>query len=113
MEMNFPAHGISGPEDRDARKVSWIVDFLTNHWANGASWILDSGDHPHEAHYLKLDCTKAKQLLGWRPIVSLATTLEWIVEWYQALKSGHNIQQCTIEQIQRYEEAVKEDANDL
>jgi dTDP-D-glucose 4,6-dehydratase len=43
---------------------------------------LDSADNPHEATYLKLDCSRAKKLLGWFPKLKLATALEWVVQWY-------------------------------
>jgi CDP-glucose 4,6-dehydratase len=56
-----------GPDDEDAKPVSWIVDFLTKAWGENASWKLDDVDHPHEAHYLKLDCSKVKARLDWHP----------------------------------------------
>ena len=51
----------------------------------------DDGPHPHEARYLKLDSSKARARLGWRPRIDLAATLEGIVDWYQraARRSGH------------------------
>ncbi len=92
-----------GPLDEDARPVSWIVDRLTTLWGNGASWELDGGSHPHEATYLKLDCSKAKTLLGWQPRLTLADTLEWIVEFYQAYYRGEAAGQIAADQIARYQ----------
>ena len=46
-----------GPNDEDAKPISWVVDQT---WGEGASWVPDVDDHPHEAHYLKLDCSKAE-----------------------------------------------------
>ncbi len=102
--MNF------GPDDQDARPVSWIVEALTQDWDECASWVLDPNEHPHEATYLKLDCTKAKQLLGWWPVVKLPTALKWIVEWYQCLKNSGDMHQQTLDQISRYEQLVDEKA---
>ncbi len=62
-----------GPNDEDAKPVQWIVERLTQQWGEGASWQLDDGDHPHEAHYLKLDCSKAKMRLDWQPRWHLRT----------------------------------------
>ena len=97
-----------GPDDQDARPVSWIVDTLTQYWGEGANWDLDPNEHPHEATYLKLDCTKAKQLLGWWPVVNLSTALNWIVQWYRCLKNGDDMRQQTLDQINRYEKLVAE-----
>ncbi|MBL7372951.1 CDP-glucose 4,6-dehydratase, partial [Escherichia coli] len=60
-----------GPEDQDIRPVSWIVDEMARRWGNGAGWEQDPGANPHEAHLLRLDISKARIELGWRPSWSL------------------------------------------
>ncbi len=92
-----------GPSDDDARPVSWIVDRLTSLWGNGATWQLDGGSHPHEASYLKLDCSKAKLRLGWEPRLTLADTLEWVVEFYQGFYGGQSARAIADAQIARYQ----------
>lgn len=92
-----------GPSDEDAKPVAWIVDRLTKLWGEGASWEVDLGTHPHEATYLKLDCSKAKAKLGWTPRTSLATALDWIVEFYQAYQAHQNMREMTEAQIQRFQ----------
>ncbi len=92
-----------GPNDDDAKPVSWIVKRLTNLWGGGASWHLDQKEHPHEDHYLKLDCSKAKTLLSWGPKLSLAVTLEWIVEFYQGYLQSKDMRKLTQEQILRFQ----------
>ena len=92
-----------GPNDEDARPVSWIADYLTNLWEPDAGWELDSAHHPHEATYLKLDCSKARSLLGWTPKQDLCTALKWIVEWYKAYQQGKDMRQVTEAEISRYE----------
>lgn len=92
-----------GPTDDDAKPVSWIVERLTQMWGDGASWEVDGGNHPHEANYLKLDCSKAKARLGWTPRTSLATALEWIVEFYQAYQNNGDMRSLTLDQIQRFQ----------
>jgi CDP-glucose 4,6-dehydratase len=92
-----------GPSDEDAKPVAWIVDRLTKLWGEGASWEVDLGTHPHEATYLKLDCSKAKAKLGWTPRTSLATALDWIVEFYQAYQAHQNMREVTEAQIQRFQ----------
>ena len=56
--------GNFGPDDRDARSVSWMADYLTRLWGKDARWETDMDQHPHEATYLKLNCSKAKSLIG-------------------------------------------------
>ncbi len=101
-----------GPEDQDARPVSWIVDRLTQLWGHGATWAVDNTTNPHEANYLKLDCTKARHLLGWKPNLKLSAALEWIVRWYRCLNDGASMGQITLDQIENYESIIKENDND-
>lgn len=91
-----------GPNDEDAKPVQWIVEKLTRSWGDGASWVVDGGEHPHEAHYLKLDCSKAKSRLDWHPRWNLEEALEAIVEWQRAYRDGKAIKSVTLEQIQQY-----------
>ena len=92
-----------GPNDEDAQPVSWIVDQLIKTWGEGASWVLDSGDHPHEAHYLKLDCSKAKARLDWQPRWRLDETLDKIVTWHKAYQENDNMSEITLKQIVDYQ----------
>jgi len=92
-----------GPVDGDARPVSWIAEQLSQLWGPGASWCNDGAIHPHEAHYLKLDISKARGQLGWEPVLGLSKTLEWIVEWYRGCRGGEDLSRLTRGQIERYE----------
>lgn len=92
-----------GPNDQDAKPVQWIVEHLTNNWGNGASWSVDSGNHPHEAHYLKLDCSKAKSRLNWHPRWHLAEALEHIISWQKQYQQGADIKAVTLAQINEYQ----------
>jgi CDP-glucose 4,6-dehydratase len=97
-----------GPNDEDARPVSWIVERLTGMWGEGAAWVLDGGgDHPHEAHYLKLDCSKARAKLGWIPQWNLSETLGYIIDWHKALEAGKDIRAMSLSQISQYEGGVE------
>ena len=96
-----------GPVESDAKPVSWIADKLVQQWGVGASWQKDAAPSPHEAHYLKLDVSKAKSDIGWQPAVPLATALDWIVEWYRAFQAGSDLQRLTRTQIERYQSLFK------
>jgi CDP-glucose 4,6-dehydratase len=91
-----------GPADEDAKPVQWIVDRLVNEWGAGARWQLDSTPQPHEAHYLKLDCSKAKTKLGWHPRWSLADALRSIVAWHQAYLGKADMKAISLKQIEEY-----------
>ena len=92
-----------GPNDDDAKPVDWILDKLTETWGEGASWQLDNDEHPHEAHYLKLDCSKAKSRLQWQPKWSLATAIEEICIWHKAHTARADMQAICLHQIKQYE----------
>jgi CDP-glucose 4,6-dehydratase len=92
-----------GSGHEDARPVSWIVELITSLWGGEARWELDSADHLHEAMHLRLDCSKAKSLLGWLPKLHLSEALEWTVEWYQGYRQNRNMGELTADQIFRYE----------
>lgn len=91
-----------GPNDADAKSVNWIVEKLATLWGDGASWSIDTGQHPHEANYLKLDISKAKNQLGWQSKLNLAEALELIVDWYRMHGAGEEMQKVVLGQIQHY-----------
>jgi CDP-glucose 4,6-dehydratase len=90
-----------GPTDEDGRTVAWIVDFLRNRHPE-LSWCPDTSVHPHESQHLKLDSSKARERLGWRPRWPLVTALEETSEWYEAWRQGQNMRDCTLAQIRDY-----------
>ena len=91
-----------GPDDKDAKNVEWIVKRICALWGNGASYAIDTHPQPHEANYLKLDCSKAKAELGWEPCWDIETTLKSIVEWNKAFLSNENVRTVTENQIEQY-----------
>jgi CDP-glucose 4,6-dehydratase len=91
-----------GPIDEDARPVQWIVEHLCKVWGGDASWTLQPGVHPHEASFLKLDISKARQRLQWVPRWSIETALSRITEWHQAWLSGQDMRAVCLNQISQY-----------
>jgi CDP-glucose 4,6-dehydratase len=94
-----------GPAEEDAVPVGKLADMATARWGKDAGWIADAGPHPHEARYLKLDCSKARAQLGWRPRLGLASALDWTVEWYRAHADGRDMRTLSLEQIRRFEDS--------
>jgi len=93
-----------GPREHDARPVRWLVDRLAELWSDDASWEPDGEPHPHEAHYLKLDCAKARVRLGWTPRWDLDRALTETVVWYRAHQAGADVRAVTLGQIEQFEE---------
>jgi CDP-glucose 4,6-dehydratase len=91
-----------GPEDKDAKNVKWITRYICDQWGDGASYDTDPNPQPHEANYLKLDCSKAKNELGWYPKWDIETTLKSIIDWNKAFINGNNMLSFTENQIEQY-----------
>jgi CDP-glucose 4,6-dehydratase len=91
-----------GPDDADARNVGWISKKFSELWGNGFSLVIDKDTQPHEAKYLKLDCSKAKAELGWSPKWDIEKALETTVEWYKTWLSKGDVLKLSISQIKEY-----------
>jgi CDP-glucose 4,6-dehydratase len=90
-----------GPADEDARSVLWIVQRLAE-FHTDMNWQCDETLQPHEAHYLKLDSSKARNQLNWLPRWRLHTALQKTLEWHDAWKKAENMQSVTLAQITDY-----------
>jgi CDP-glucose 4,6-dehydratase len=97
-----------GPNDEDAKPVQWIVERMTNLWGADAKWAIDGGEHPHEAHYLKLDISKVRGRLNWHPALRLDKALELIIDWTKQHQSNANMHQVTLEQILNYQKLTQQ-----
>ncbi|RIV35511.1 CDP-glucose 4,6-dehydratase [Flagellimonas lutimaris] len=91
-----------GPKDEDCRPVSWILDKMVSHWGEDANWKLDSDKNPHEANFLKLDCSKAKTRLKWEPKWNLDHTLNLIINWHRGWMSSENMYEHCLIEIEDY-----------
>ena len=90
-----------GPNDDDAKPVSWIVDQLST-YTPGARWQTGKAQQPHEAGLLKLDSSKAKARLGWVPRWRLEAALDKTLEWHQAWRKKADMTEITSAQIRAY-----------
>ena len=91
-----------GPAEGDAKPVQWIVEQITHQWGSGASWHLDIESQPHESHFLKLDCSKARSELSWSPRWKLGEALNAATDWYKAYLSKVDMQKFSLQQIEKY-----------
>ena len=90
-----------GPADSDAKTVDWIVERLVSQLP-GAKWECTDSVQPHEAHYLKLDSSKAHSRLGWKPRWQLQTALDRTVEWHKAWHRGEDMCAFSLQQLENY-----------
>jgi CDP-glucose 4,6-dehydratase len=90
-----------GPSEEEARPVGWLIERLAELWPERVKWTLDSGPHPHEANYLKLDSSLARTRLGWRPLVTLDPGLAETAAWYRELEAGADMRATTLAQLER------------
>ena len=91
-----------GPKDEDCKPVSWILDKMVESWGGNASWSLDKENNPHEAGFLKLDCSKAASRLKWKPKWNLQLTLKSIVDWHQIYSNGGDLKKQCLKEINTY-----------
>ena len=91
-----------GPDDRDCITTGELVDIFCDKWGQGLKWINQYDGGPHEANFLKLDCSKIKTVFGWRPIWNVETAIEKTVEWTKVYFEGKNIEACMDSQIQEF-----------
>ncbi|MDO8804028.1 MAG: CDP-glucose 4,6-dehydratase [Elusimicrobiota bacterium] len=96
-----------GPGSGGARDVEWIVKRLFAAWPEAPGYVIDKGRHPHEAHFLKLDSSKARRRLGWEPRWNIGTAIDRIVTWTRACAAREDMLKVCLEQIREYAENTK------
>lgn len=92
-----------GPKEDNIITVGKLTDIILKSWGSHLKWDYDRSKHPHEAQILKLDTTKANNLLNWYPQLDILQTIEWTTEWYKAFINKENLKSITLNQINSYE----------
>ena len=96
-----------GPDDRDCFQTGKLVDTFVRLWGGGLHWTDRHEDGPHEANFLKLDCSKLKKTFGWKPCWDLEKAVAKTIEWTKCWASGKDVRNCMNEQIREYLEDVQ------
>jgi len=91
-----------GPRDEDARPVGWIADRLAELWGGGVGWDLVGTPQHHEANFLRLNCEKAREGLGWRPAWALDEGLRRTVDWWRAWRAGDDMTEFSLNQLRAH-----------
>lgn len=91
-----------GPDDSDCFQTGALVDLFVSKWGGNLKWINRYGGGPHEANFLKLDCSKLKKTFDWKPRWALETAVEKVVEWSKCMLEGGDIRNCMDRQIAEF-----------
>ncbi len=91
-----------GPDEVDCFKTGALVDLFVEKWGEGLKWINKYDGGPHEANFLKLDCSKLKTTFGWKPVWNLEMAIEKTVEWSKCYIAGGDIRACMDRQIAEF-----------
>ncbi len=91
-----------GPDEADCFETGKLVDFFVKYWGEGLTWIDKYDGGPHEANFLKLDCSKIKSTFGWKPRWNLETAIEKTVEWTKCWKDCGDVRGCMKEQVEEF-----------
>ena len=91
-----------GPDDRDCFQTGELVNTFVKHWGGELKWVDKYDGGPHEANFLKLDCSKLKNTFGWSPRWDLDTAIAKVVEWTKCWSSGGNVRTCMDRQIEAF-----------
>ena len=93
-----------GPEEHDCFRTGELVDLFCRIWGEEMSWLVRGDGGPHEANFLKLDCSKLKTVFGWHPVWNLGDAVEQTVEWAKCMRDGKDVTACMDAQIARFVE---------
>lgn len=91
-----------GPEESDCLQTGTLVDLFVSCWGEGMKWVSEYDGGPHEAGFLKLDCSRLKTVFGWKPRWDLETAVKKTVEWSKCWLSGGDVRRCMDEQIRLF-----------
>lgn len=91
-----------GPDDQDCFQTGALVDLFVKHWGEGLRWINQHDGGPHEANFLKLDCSKLKTVFGWKPHWNLETAIEKVVEWSKVWVASEDVRAVMDKQIKEF-----------
>ncbi len=91
-----------GPDDCDCFETGALVDMFVSKWGEGMKWVNRYDGGPHEANFLKLDCSKLKATFAWKPRWNLDTAIAMVIDWTKCWQAGENIRACMDRQISSF-----------
>ena len=101
-DVKYAGYYNVGPDDRDCFETGRLVDTFVKCWGGDLRWIDRYDGGPHEANFLKLDCSKIKMTFGWQPRWNLETAIKKVVEWTKCWSTGGDVRECMNKQIEEF-----------
>lgn len=101
-DIKYAGYYNVGPDEQDCFQTGALVDIFVKHWGDGLKWVNKSDGGPHEANFLKLDCSKIKTVFGWHPHWNLDKAIEKTVEWSKCWIEGNDIRACMDQEIEEF-----------
>lgn len=99
QDIKYAGYYNVGPDDVDCFQTGALVDLFVSKWGEGMKWVNRHDGGPHEANFLKLDCSKLKTTFGWKPNWNLDTAIEMVVEWSKCWVEDGDVRACMNRQI--------------
>jgi CDP-glucose 4,6-dehydratase len=91
-----------GPGPASEQSVAQLLERFIDYWGREAHWERDGDQHPHEARLLRLDTAKAREIIGWTPLLDFEQTAQWTAQWYRAFSDKADMMEATFEQVDHY-----------
>ncbi len=105
-DMSYAGSYNVGPDETDCWNTGDLVTLFCDKWkaetGQTVNWINQYDGGPHEANFLKLDCSKLKRTFGWQPRWNVETTMEKIVEWTHIYLQDGDVAACMKKQIEEF-----------
>ena len=101
-DIHYAGYYNVGPDEDNCLQTGDLVDVFIRYWGENLDRTEGDFNGPHEATYLKLDCSKLKSVFGWKPCWKAEKAIEKTVEWTKNWQQGHDVCQCMDEQINEY-----------
>ncbi len=97
-----------GPDEQDCITTGQLAELFCKYWGEGQKWFSQSDHGPHEANFLKLDCSRLKKVFGWKPGWNAAQAVEKTVEWFKIYAQGGDAAACMDRQIDEFFRQVQQ-----
>ncbi len=101
-DVNYAGYYNVGPDTQDCYQTGTLVELFVKHWGEEIKWVNRHDGGPHEADFLKLDCSKLKKIFQWKPHWNIDTAMEKVVGWSKCWIENKNIRACMDKQINEF-----------
>lgn len=91
-----------GPDDADCVTTGTLANLFCESWGDGAAWVNQYDGGPHEANFLKLDCSRIKKTFGWKPRMNIEQAVNWTIMWAKAYLAGEDVLKLMDDQIHKF-----------